>query len=178
MATTKKTNSFLFIFSSVFIFSFFGLRAILDKIEWSYGIEVIIQTVVSGVMAAILSPQLNSTEKRAMGGVYLGVYLLALVGVLVFTNGENVKFSEVQVGDTWATKESDGEDFVMDFFKKDSVRLIFPPNDSMILGYSWSNGKLLLHDEEGNLLFDWKVKVEQGRFIILQGDDKLIFYKR
>lgn len=51
-------------------------------------------------MAGILSPQLNSTEKRAMGGVYLGVYLLALVGILVFTNGENSKFSEVQVGDT------------------------------------------------------------------------------
>ena len=104
------------------------------------------------------------------------MYVLLLVGVLLFL-GRNSKVVAPLAG-VWATEESDGEDFVMDFFKKDSVRLVFPPSDDRIFGYDWKKERLRLYDEEGNLLFDWTIKLESDKLILRQAEDELIFYKK
>ena len=81
------------------------------------------------------------------------------------------------VGGVWETKESDGENFMLDIFKRDSLRLIMLPELERVVGYKWKGKKLQIYDGEGGLLFDWNVRLDSKKMIIIQGDDKLVFYK-
>ena len=152
------------------------LRAVFDRIEWSSWVELILAVGASSLAAALLAPYLNDEKKRKHGIVLSGMYAFILVGFLLFLKGKNK--DAIQLTDVWATKESDGENFVMDFFRKDSVLLIFGPNDERVVGYSWEKNRLRLYDEEGNLLFDWTIKLESDKFTLRQGEDELIFYKQ
>lgn len=176
MATTKETNTFITIFCSVFIASFFILKAVFDGIEWIFWIELVLTVAASVLASTLLALYLNNEKKRKQGIVLSVMYVLLLVGVLLFLE-RNSKVVAPLAG-VWATEESDGEDFVMDFFKKDSVRLVFPPSDDRIFGYDWKKERLRLYDEEGNLLFDWTIKLESDKLILRQAEDELIFYKK
>jgi general stress protein CsbA len=176
MATTKKTNTFIIIFSSIFIASFFMLQAVFDRIEWSSWVELILTVAASGLASALLAPYFNDEKKRKHGIVLSGIYALMLVGVLLFL--ERKHKDAIQLTDVWTTKESDGENFSMDFFRKDSVLLVFPPSHERVVGYVWEKNRLRLYDEERNLLFDWTIKLESDKFILRQGEDELIFYKQ
>lgn len=178
MTTTKKTKSFIIVFSSIFIGSFFVQRAILDNVDWSYVQGVLLSVVVSGLVAAFITPLLNDANNRKQGILFLGLYVIFLVAILLFSKDNDFTTTDLSVGEVWETKESDGENFVLDFFKQDSLRLIFPPDQERVVGYMWKGEKLQMYDEEGSLLFNWTVKLDQKRLTILQGEDELIFYKK
>jgi uncharacterized membrane protein YvlD (DUF360 family) len=178
MTTTKKTKSFIIVFSSIFIGSFFVQRIILDKVDWSYVQGLLLSAVVSGLVAAFITPLLKDANNRKKGILFLGLYAIFLVAILLFSKGEGFTTTDLSVGGVWATRENDGENFVLDFFKQDSLRLIFPPDQERVVGYMWKEQKLQIYDEEGSLLFNWTVKLDQNRLTILQGEDELIFYKK
>jgi len=178
MTTTKKTKAFIIIFSSIFISSFFIQRAILDNVDWDYIQGLLSSATVSGTVAALITPLLNDINNRNRGVLFLSIYIIFLVAVLFFSKGEKFTATNLNVGEVWITKESDGENFMLDFFGQDSLRLIFMPNQERIVRYSWKGEKLKIYDEEGNLLFDWNVKLDPKKLTILQGKDELIFYKK
>ena len=178
MTTTKKTKSFIIIFSSIFIGSFFIQRAILENVDWSYPQGLLLSTVISGLIAALITPLLNDTNNPKRGILFLSLYVFFLVVILLFSKDKDFTTTDLSVGDIWETKESDGENFMFDFFNQDSLRLIFPPDQERVVGYNWKGKKLQIYDEEGSLLFSWSVKLEQERLTILQGEDELIFYKK
>ena len=178
MTTTKKTKSFIIVFSSIFIGSFFVQRAILDNVDWSHVQGLLLSAVVSGLVAAFITTLLNDANNRKKGILFLGLYAIFLVAILLFSKGEGFTTTDLSVEGVWETRESDGENFVLDFFKQDSLRLIFPPDQERVVGYMWKDEKLQMYDEEGSLLFNWTVKLDQKRLTILQGEDELIFYKK
>ena len=53
-----------------------------------------------------------------------------------------------------------------------------PPDQERIVSYKWKGEDLQIYDEEGVLLFNWNIKIDTNKFMILQGDDRLIFYKK
>jgi hypothetical protein len=177
MTAINKSSTFVVISSIVFVASFFAIRAIFDKTGWSSLQALAISSLLSGAVAALSTPLLIAREKRIKGALFLGVYFLILSGVIALYGKENSK-TQIKTGDVWVTKESDGENFIMDFFKKDSVRLVLPPNEETIVGYSLREGVFRLYDDGGNLLFDWEIEWEQGKFTIWEGNDKLVFYKQ
>ena len=175
---TKMTKSFIIIFSSIFIGSFFVQRAILDIVDWSNFQGLLLALVISGTVAAIITPLLTDTNNRKRGILFLGLYVVLLVAILFFFKGENFNTSSMRsVGGVWETKERDGENFMLDFFKRDSLRLIMLPELERVVGYKWKGKKLQIYDEEEGLLFDWNVRLDSKKMIIIQGDDKLVFYK-
>jgi hypothetical protein len=176
MATTNRTNSFVIIFSIVFVASFFVIRVIFDKIGWAHAFELAISLLVSGIVATLSTPLLVSKNRRTKGVLFLGVYFIVLFGIIAL-KPENL-VTDIKTGDVWVTRESDGEDFVLDFFKKDSVRLVLPPNNERVVGYLWNGKELQLYDEEDGLLFDWEIELGKKTLTVLQGKDKLVFYKQ
>lgn len=177
MTAINKTSTFAVISSIVFIASFFVTRAIFDKTGWSSLQALAVSSIISGAVAALSTPLLISRERRIKGGLFLGVYFLTLFGVITLYSNEDSKI-KIKTGDVWVTKENDGENFIMDFFKKDSVRLVLPPNEEVIVGYLWGEEVLRLYDDKGNLLFDWEIEWGQGKFTIWEGNYKLVFYKQ
>ena len=178
MTISKKTKSFILIFSSIFIVSSFIQRAILDNVDWNAAKGGVLSVVVSGLVAAFITPLLNDANNRKRGMLFFGLYVIFLVVMLLFSKDKDFTITDLSVRGVWETKESDGENFMLDFFKKDSLRLIFPPNQERVVGYKWKGEKLQMYDEEGSLLFNWAVKLNQKTITILQGEDELIFYKK
>lgn len=179
MNKRKKADYSAIIYMVVFAASFASLRAIFDKIEWNFNLELLTAAVVSGVVAVILTPLLFNAKTYRKGLILSGVYLLILISIICFLYGGE-KDSNVEIGDVWSTKEADGENFIIDFFRKDSIRVIFPPEDKRVFGYIWSEDKLKLYDDDEFLLFNWTVQLEKEKLIITgkKEDDKLVFYKK
>lgn len=178
MEKTKITKFFTIIFTSVFTGSFFVLRAILDVVDWSNLQSLILASVFSGIVAVVITPLLTDTNNRKWGILLTSLYFIFLVVVLLFSKIDNLSKTGLSLEGVWETKESDGENFKLDFFKQDSLRLIMPPDQERVVSYKWKGGDLQIYDEEGILLFNWNIKIDTNKFMILQGDDRLIFYKK
>lgn len=186
MRANKNTKSFAIIISLIFFISFYTQRAIIGNIGWNYGqYWVVLSAIVSGLVAVYIGPLLIDTSTRKRGILFLGVYVISLVIMLLFLKYKEFAATDLMVRGVWETKERDGENFMLDFFKEDSLRLIFifdqgeiVQEQERVMGYKWKGRKLQIYDKEGRLLFDWTVKLDQDRIIISEGEDELTFYKK
>lgn len=170
---TKQTKSFIIIFASFFIGSFYLLKLALDNFSLNLIQETLLSSVISGLFATLITPFFIKKGSRKPGLTFLLSYVIFVVLIIFFT--KNI-FSQrtLKVEGVW---ENNDESFKLDFFKQDSLRLISPSGDEKILNYKWEQNKLQVYEEE-DLLFSYNVTLDHNKLIVSEGKDELIFHKK
>lgn len=176
MTFNEQTKYFVILFSTAFIISFFLLRAILEQLGWGLSFMLAVALPLSGLLAVLIALLLIKRNNRKLG-ILMATLYFSLLLIFAFTANGRVDTSNLLSG-TWITRESDGENFAMDFFAQDSVRLIIPPSNARVVGYSLQDDRLKIFDEEGDLLFNWAIQKHADNFVVQAGADRLTFYKK
>jgi len=178
MTTNNETKKYVIVFSTLFIISSLLLRGLFETIGWTYTLRlVLLSSFISSCIGLLTTFFLFSDKKRVMGGVFFSIYVTALLSFLILYN-ENSTVIEIKIGDVWTTKESEGDNFTMFFFHKDSIIFSSSSNDTTVMGYSLNRKEFIMHDEKENFLEKWAIKLEEEKLIFSDGKENLFFYKR
>lgn len=177
MATIKQDRSFVIVTSALFVASFFTLRAVSDGMGWVFTDYLLVSSMISGIVSLVPFMFSGDRSGRIKAVIILLLYFLTLVGVLLFGSTNDRHSSHIGIKGEWHTREGDGRDFSMNFFKEDSVLLVLSSKESRALGYSLKGSRLTLHDEEV-VLFDWKVKLSGSTLVVYSNGEELTFFKQ
>lgn len=176
----KKIFTPVSVFGFITMFSFFLLRDFLKEIElfsMNNIFIIIISGGIAGLVGGFLSKLLFNKETLRKGVFFLCIYvILSIIMLLQIIDDKNKHYYNMKIGDVWTTKESDGQDFVFNFYSKDSLRLIQSPNEEVELPYKYTGNNLKIY-EDNKLIMDFRVKLEHNKLIVSDGNDDLIFYR-
>lgn len=169
--TTNKSQLFILAWVTYFFLSFYLIRSIFGDRGYFFSISLIISSLVGPGLAYLTVYK----KSKTLGITLASTYFFGLIMLLFYLKPKMIELKGLQ--GQWSTREQDGQNFSLDFTSKENVIIVIPTQKEKTFTYTYDGFHLKTFDDQGNLVFNWKVALDGKKLIAYQGRERLIFYK-